>query len=499
MAKRVYSLRVALVFCVALPATFVLAGTGWLGVHLLARDAERRLQEDIELVARALQGPVSWAIERGGGEAVESALESALDIGRVYGVYIYDVSGKLLASAGDIDPRGQRSEVEDVSGGKDHQVGKYEKMRGRRVYSFFLALRDSDGIINGVLQLTRRQRDMDEALASLWWLSAFALFGGVFSAMMLALWGHRRTITRHIDRLVRDVELVGGGHRSHRIQVTGPREIGTLADAINQMLENIEIAECEIEHRRRTEMALVHRLKRSEKMAAIGELGAGVAHELGSPLSTVDGHAQRALRRSDLSRAQREVFQGIRRETERMAAIVRQILEFGRNQPRAAVSTEIGSIARDAVGTVGDGAAEVGVVIALVGDQANTARACVDPGRIRQALVNLLHNAIKAAAGRVEIAVRHSDGWIYCTVDDDGAGIDPSMVEKVFEPFFTTKPAGEGTGLGLAIVHGVAEEHAGTVEASVSPLGGARFTLSFPCSGLSTGEKLGGNAEAGRG
>jgi signal transduction histidine kinase len=212
-------------------------------------------------------------------------------------------------------------------------------------------------------------------------------------------------------------------------------------------------------------------------MAALGQLAAGVAHELGSPLSTVDGKAQRLLRRDDLPASAHQALQTLRREAARMEQIIRQLLDFGRTNPLQRRRVQADLPLRLANGRLGQGSP---VSVQLDLDDQDYPQIAVDCMRLDQALSNLLRNAVQAAHGKVRACISQDDGSLCYHIDDDGPGIVPDVRPHLFEPFFTTKPVGQGTGLGLAVAHAAARDHGGEIEISESPLGGARFTLRLP-------------------
>jgi signal transduction histidine kinase len=216
-------------------------------------------------------------------------------------------------------------------------------------------------------------------------------------------------------------------------------------------------------------------------MAAIGQLAAGVAHELGTPLSVVTGKAQRMLRRTDLPEQVARSFCEIRDAVQRMEHIVRQLLDFGRCNRLRLRPTTLADIAECAASQVHDEAEGKGVSLTLSGRQPAPLLA-VDRVRLEQALVNLVRNGVQATAagGRVRLAWFSDGGEVGFRVADDGPGIPEEDQARVFEPFFTTKPVDQGTGLGLAVAQAAIRDHGGRLEVGRSDLGGALFSMIFP-------------------
>lgn len=471
-----YSLRFALVVYVLLPLLLIVGTAGYLGLRAFESQTEERMQKDVELVARAIRLPLSRAMERDRQGSVEQALESAFRTNRVYGAYVFDADGERLAAVGMEDPVPSRRRLSRLAEEGD-RVGEYGEVAGREVYSYFVPMTNSGGQIIGLLQVTRRRSDIESYMQTVRLQGGGLLLLATGLVAGVVLFGHRGAVGRHLDRLGGSMSRVEAGDRLHRASPGGPREVAALAGALNSMLDSIARAEREIEHRRASEAALEERLRHTEKLAAIGQLAAGVAHELGTPLSVVGGRAQRVARDERLSEATRASLADIRLEVQRMEHIVRQLLDFGRQTALHRRRVRADRLARASVAAVAEdtpGTVEVSGPLPAPSFSA-------DPFRVEQALVNLLRNALQAGPGvRVRLSWLATDGRVEFRVDDSGPGIPPESRARVFEPFFTTKQVGEGTGLGLAVVHGVVEEHGGEVHVEESPLGGARFRLAFP-------------------
>lgn len=477
--RPIYSLRWALILQVLLPLLAAMALFTTIGLTTLERSAESRMQDEVELVARAIRLPISDSLEQGREQDVRQALESVFRIGRVYGAYVYDVEGELVAAVGAVNLSTRQRDVAELAA-EGEQQGAYEQIQGQDVYSYFLPLADSGGRIAGLLQVTRRGSDFDELAAQLRLqaIVVIALAGGLITLMVL--WGHRRAIGRHFNRLTGSMARVEAGELDHRAPLDGPREIRSLSQALNTMLDSMARAEQEIARRRDAQLELEQQLRHAEKLAAIGRLASGVAHELGTPLSVLDGKAQRALRHADADSREARALQQIRQEVARMEHIVRQLLEFGRSQNRQYRRTRMGDLAAAAASALEQPLQDAGATLELTPCEPDP-ELFVDPIRLEQVLVNLLRNALQAGAGQIHVSWRPQDeNSLELQVDDDGPGVPDAIRKRLFEPFFTTKAVGEGTGLGLAVVHGIITEHGGEIHVDESPWGGARFKVRLP-------------------
>jgi signal transduction histidine kinase/CheY-like chemotaxis protein len=223
----------------------------------------------------------------------------------------------------------------------------------------------------------------------------------------------------------------------------------------------------------------------TEKMSALGELLAGVAHELNNPLSVVVGHALMLREEaSDPDMARR--VEKIGQAAERCARIVKSFLAMARQQPAALAPVDFDAAIRTGLDAVLNGPAGVGaeVEVALAG---GLPQVMADADQLAQVVVNLVANADHAIArsgrpGRIRVATAYHPGArsVELTVADNGPGIPEAIRGRVFEPFFTTKEVNEGTGIGLALCHRVVASHGGRIRLETTPGGGATFVVRLP-------------------
>ncbi|MBI2761664.1 MAG: response regulator [Chloroflexi bacterium] len=233
-----------------------------------------------------------------------------------------------------------------------------------------------------------------------------------------------------------------------------------------------------------TDEALMReRLFQSEKMASVGQLVSGVAHELNNPLTGIMGFAQLLLIRNLEPDAQREAAT-IFGEAERASKIVQNLLSFARRRRPEKVEVDLNALI-DRVLELREYELRVND-IDVRRDQAPYLPACLaDPHQIQQVLLNVITNAeqaIRSGPGRGMITVSTSGvgGYVRVTIADTGPGIAPEHLRRVFDPFFTTKPVGEGTGLGLTITYGIVDEHNGRISVENRTGGGAAITIELP-------------------
>jgi len=224
-------------------------------------------------------------------------------------------------------------------------------------------------------------------------------------------------------------------------------------------------------------------LLQAEKLTALGELVAGVAHELNNPLASVLGYSQLALREGLPPRVQRRL-ETVVSETERAAKIVKNLLTFARKHPPEKRYLGLNGII-EKTAELRSYQLSVNQVRIEKDLQPDLPKTMLDFPQIQQVFINLINNAEQAitergTGGTIRLSTRHAGGRIVARVTDDGPGVPSEIRSRIFEPFFTTKKEGKGTGLGLSLCYGIIKEHGGTIQAEDAPGGGACFEIELP-------------------
>jgi two-component system NtrC family sensor kinase len=311
------------------------------------------------------------------------------------------------------------------------------------------------------------------------------------AVLLLAYVALTRLIVQPMETLTQSSERLAGGAGDVRVDEAGAAEVYRLAVAFNAMATQLRAERRALEQRlneleeasaelRRTQQDLVH----GEKLASVGRLAAGVAHEIGNPLAAILGMLE-LIRGGDLSPTeQAEFLERIQRETQRINGIIRDLLAFSRRDeteqpghsadPRRAIEDAV-SLVRPQRGARG--------VTFDVQVAPDVGRVALAEPRLAQVLLNLLLNALDALDGRGTLQLRAEPGpadRVRISVRDDGPGIDPAIMGRLFEPFATTKAVGKGTGLGLAVCHSLVESAGGTIRASNLEGRGALFEVELP-------------------
>jgi signal transduction histidine kinase len=313
-------------------------------------------------------------------------------------------------------------------------------------------------------------------------------------AVLLALWFARR-LTLALERLSGAARALGEGKLDTRVSLDSDDEVGTLAKTFNHMVEDLAASRAEIERwNRELEQRVVERtqqlkeaqaqLVQAQKLAALGQLGAGVAHEINNPLGGVLGHVQLLLSERTPEAGDYEALKHIEEGARRASEIVQNLLRFSvqRKEP-VRTSVDLNKLVRDTLSLTETLIKDQKIALALELD-ANKPRARADSGQLAQVLLNLAANARTAMpdGGSLRVSTLLRDGQVAFAVADTGKGIAPEIRERIFEPFFTTKDEWSNVGLGLSVSYRIVAEHGGRIEVDSAVGTGSTFTVWLPAS-----------------
>ena len=226
---------------------------------------------------------------------------------------------------------------------------------------------------------------------------------------------------------------------------------------------------------------LQEQLRHADRLATIGQLSAGVAHELNEPLATALGFAQLCRKHKDLPPQVATDLDRIIAATLHAREIIKKLMLFARERPQTREMVSLNRIVEEGLLFL-ESRAQKGAIEIRRGLAPDLPQILGDPNQLHQVLVNLVVNAMQAMSrgGPLSIETYAEGAGVVLAVEDQGMGMDPQVVRRIFEPFFTTKDVGEGTGLGLAMVHGIVTAHGGTIRVQSQPGQGSRFEVHLP-------------------
>lgn len=237
---------------------------------------------------------------------------------------------------------------------------------------------------------------------------------------------------------------------------------------------------------------LQEQLRHSDRLATIGQLGAGLAHELNEPLANVLGFAQLAMKDQGLTGQTRQDIEKIISASLHARDVIGKLLVFARQTTPEKTRTNLNSLVKDGLHFLQSRCAKAGIEL-VRNLSKGLPEITADRSQLLQVLTNLVVNSIQAMpnGGRLTISTSSRDGNLLLTVEDTGIGMSDEVTKKVFNPFFTTKDVDEGTGLGLSVVHGIITSHGGTIDVESKIGRGTTFVIRLPVETSTTNKKIG--------
>jgi signal transduction histidine kinase len=237
---------------------------------------------------------------------------------------------------------------------------------------------------------------------------------------------------------------------------------------------------------------LQDQLRHADRLATIGQLAAGVAHELNEPLANILGFAQLAKREPALPATAAGDLQKIIKTSLHAREIIHKLLVFSRQKPLQKTRVDLNQVVEEGLNLLESRCAKAGIEL-VRSLEADLPEISADPSQLQQVLVNLLVNAIQASpsGGKLTIETRRGRDYVSLAVSDTGTGMSEEIKSKIFTPFFTTKDVDEGTGLGLAVVHGIVTSHRGVIHVDSEVGRGSRFEVQLPINSSAKVERSG--------
>ncbi len=336
-------------------------------------------------------------------------------------------------------------------------------------------IRDTNNQIIGMLYVgVLEEKFLDVKKRTLWVFVGIAVAGAVTAlavAYLLEL-----SILSPIRKLAHGAQELARGNFDYRVRAGSKDEIGELGETFNVVAESIKERDAELQERSRM-------MLESKRLATLGQLAAGVAHEINNPLGGILVYSHLLLEDTSTDDPRRSNMEKIVKETTRCRDIVKNLLDFARQTNPNVQEADINEIVGEALDLT-TGQPQFQNVSIRTELCRTLPHVMADVSQIEQVFTNILQNAAEAMHGEGAIMVysRHStdDGMVEVSIKDTGPGIAPEHVDRLFDPFFTTKEVGHGTGLGLAVSYGIIERHEGRIKVESQPGAGATFTVQLP-------------------
>jgi two-component system NtrC family sensor kinase len=311
--------------------------------------------------------------------------------------------------------------------------------------------------------------------------------------LCLILWNF---VSTPVSLLAKGMEKVAAGDLDYTIDIKRKDEIGELAKAFNAMTADLKKAKNELiewgnilENKVQEKTEAIHRaqaqLIHSEKLASLGRMAAGVAHEINSPLTGIVTFGHLLLKKFPPGTQEREDIEVIIDQANRCSTIIKGLLGFARASAAEKALTNINDVLHSSMNIVRNKADFFDIKL-ITDFEPSLMRVKADSSQLQQVFLNMIMNAADAMEGKGTLTLttrnvtENDQNFIEVVFKDTGPGISQENLEKLFEPFFTTKPVGKGTGLGLAVSHGIIQDHGGKIIVRTKLKEGSAFTIQLP-------------------
>lgn len=438
-------------------------------------------------------------------------------------VFYVDSTGLHLD--GSTMPQAERLPVISVDT-PDNELGEMEQplpnifsqeiIRNNQVF-WLLTVPIRDHNRAGYLSALVSKNSNNEFVSSLMWRHNLIILGTILISITLLFSMFYFYFRKPLCDLLRTMEKAQSGDLTARVKIRRNDEFGVLANSFNKMLvelqtrteerENlltriggfnqelhqaVEKATAELKISDEALMQTQRRLAQAEKLSAVGQMAASLAHEIGTPLNAVNGHLQLLVKnhKTDVEMQRRTGI--IKQQIDFIATIVRRLLQRTQHSDLREM-LDINSVIRESLDLVAPMLKKNGIESFFQSDE-SLPRVFADKEQMQQVLLNLFNNSLDAMpnGGKIQITATHKmeKRAVYIDFADSGEGFSTEALEQMFEPMWTTKKA--GSGFGLSIVREILSEHGGSIEASAGAVGGASFRITLPTTEISTPNEIKG-------
>ncbi len=475
---------------------------GYLSIQQDQESIKRELSVGMRGFSRVLQAGLSRTLaDKLDLKETQQFIDTAAPRGNIHGVIVYDLSGKPVAHSAsmrygidfpELDPtpitRLDPRPVLQSGNGIDGYIQEPRNL----IYYRTEPIVDSSNKLVGAFVLARQGY---ATFATIEQRRNRILTTTAVLVILLSLLGLilvRRSVTRPINALIRHIKEMSQDQREQSIEIKGRDEVASLAREFNLMCQKLQESHARLVGEQQEKLKLEQELRHSERLASVGRLAAGLAHEIGTPLNIIGGRSEYLLRRPRSAEELKDNLAVIRSQSDRIAAIVRQLLEFSRRREPVFQPVDLLELLDNVKYLLAHQLRDKDIRVEMEGFS-GLPRIDADPDLLQQVFINLYSNSLHALGpgGVVKIGAETTDRgltqaspgasrWLRISFEDNGAGIAPEHIGRVFDPFFTTKDIGEGTGLGLSVSYGIIQEHGGDIHVESEPGRFTRFIIYLP-------------------
>jgi signal transduction histidine kinase len=491
------------------PIVLLIVGYGYLDEQRTRAQFRDELRREGRTIIRAVKLALEDALRDRNISDVHQLIDQITGFERVYGLRLFDADGRMAYQSQILEKESFMSAAPLAEVLSTRRQYESERPIGTQtVLTYIVPLVAPDGKLYGAVQLLQLRSFIDDEVRVARRAIVLLTLAMIAVTGLVILVVTRLVVDRPLGQFIDKLKAIGPIDRAERIPVVGGDELKRLAREFNSLWERLVESHRSMvtaqEERRLAEM----RLKNSERLAALGELAAGLAHQIGTPLNVIGGRADALRRRHQDEPMLVKSLQIISEQINRIARIVREMLQFAQVKALNPVPVDVAELVGSVLEFLEPRLEQDGIRVHRR-LPADLPAVPADQDQLYEVFLNLAINAIDSMSGGGELVITGSHGKrdhpeavgilrdvVSITIADTGAGIAPGDIDRIFQPFFTTKGVGRGTGLGLSVAWGIVREHGGWIDVASDSGKGASLTVHLPVPSPETGEATGNGRPA---
>jgi len=476
-----------------------LSGVGYFHIQSRQNILNRKMKMAVRSIGQTMKVSLEKSALLNDSEYVQDLIDSIEKYEKTVGVLVYSQEKNHVFRTRSLEEEFEPYvELIKSSMKENHLIEEFGVHQGFPVFSYSFPLKDGRGRAIGGVSILQHTSLMEEDIEISKWgfLAIFVLIGGTVALVLI---GTRKWIHRPISQLMEGIKEMAKGQLNTRIDLRSRDELFELSQAFNQMAVDLKEARERMVLEAETKLELERSLRQSEKLAAIGQLASGLAHEIGTPLNIIGGRVELTKRKLEDKEEARKNLDIISNQTTRITKIIQELLGFARKKRPGEAPVSVGVLLETTLDFVEHLIRKQEVVVVK---DVEDSLPCVtgDPDQLQQVFLNLILNAIqsmpKGGMLRVSASSEYTSKkgleesqrqyYVVVCIEDTGTGMKREVIQDIFNPFFTTKD--KGTGLGLTISQGIVRDHEGWIEVESEMGKGSTFRVYLPVSGGDRGQ-----------